>query len=113
MDQKERDAQRALGHMEEFRVTMMIPIKVNVRMAQNVEAINEEDAIEKAKMIHDIIPDNHLLQDVISKVSKGFGNKVEFDTTVERKYEAQQMSKPKKGMLFGMHNEGDSCGSSG
>ena len=48
MDQKERDTQRALGHMEEFRVEVMVPIKVNVRMTYNVEAVSEEDAIASA-----------------------------------------------------------------
>lgn len=94
MDQKERDVQRALGHMEEFRVTAMIPIKVNVRIVQRVEAVNEEDAIEKMKMIHDIIPDHELLRDALSK-AKDYSSKAEFDTTADRKYTAQQLSELK------------------
>jgi len=92
MDQKERDTQRALGHMEEFRVEVMIPIKVNVRMTQVVEAVSEEDAIEKVKMIHDIIPDNELLHNTLSK-ARDYSNKAEFDTTVDRKYTARQLNK--------------------
>ena len=90
MDQKERDTQRALGHMEEFRVEVIVPIKVRVRMVQNVEAVSEEDAIEKVKMIHDIIPDRELLHNA---QSKAYGNKVEFDTTIDREYTAKQLKK--------------------
>lgn len=92
MDQKERDAQRALGHMEEFRVEVMVPIKVNVRMVQNIEAVSEEDAVEKMKMIHDIIPDRELLRNALVK-AHDYGNKVKFDTTVDRVYKARQLHK--------------------
>lgn len=93
MDQKERDTQRALGHMEEFRVTIMVPIKVNVRMEQVVEAVSEEDAVEKMKMIHDIIPDSELLRNALSKVQNVFERKAEFDTAVDCVYKAQQLYK--------------------
>ncbi len=72
----------------------MVPIKAVVRIVQNVEAVSEEDAIEKAKMIHDIVPDDELLREAKSKVSGGFNNKVEFDTTINCKYTARHMSKP-------------------
>jgi hypothetical protein len=94
MNQKERDTQRALGNMEEFRVIIMVPIKVNVRMVQNVEAVSEEDAIEKMKMIHDIIPDSELLSNALSK-ARDYDSKAEFDTTVDRVYKAQQLHKLK------------------
>ena len=93
MNQKERDTQRALGHMKEFRVVVEIPIKVNVRMTQNVEAVNEEDAIEKIKIIHDIIPDTDLLRDALSKAQgHSINSDAAFDTSVDRKYTARQTS---------------------
>ena len=96
MDQKERDAQRALGHMEEFRVVVIVPIKVKVRMVQNVEAVSEEDAIEKMKMIHDIIPAREFLRNALLKV-KDYGNKAVLDTAVDCEYTAQQLNEPKEG----------------
>ena len=104
MDQKERDAQKALGHMEEFRVEVIVPIKAKVRMVQIVEAVSEEDAIEKMKMIHDIIPDRELLHNA---QSKAYGNKVEFDTTIDCKYTAKQLNKD----LDDSCDSGGSCGS--
>ena len=92
MDQKERDTQRALGHMEEFRVEVIVPIKVNVRMPQVVEAVSEEDAIEKMKIIHDIIPDREFLYNTLSK-ARDYGNGAKFDTTVDREYTARQLNK--------------------
>ncbi len=89
MNQKERDAQRALGNMEEFIVTVMVPIKVNVRMTELVEAVSKEDAIEKAKMIRDIIPNHKLLRDALSKAANGFDSKTEFDTLKECEYTAE------------------------
>ena len=99
MNQKERDTQRALGNIEVFRVTVTIPIKVNVSMIQNVEAVSEEDAIEKMKMIHDIIPDNELLRDAVSKV-KSFNSKAEFDVSIDREYTTRAP-----------YNTGDDCDS--
>ena len=89
MNQKERDTQRALGNMEEFRVSVVIPIKVNVQINQNVEAVSEEDAIEKLKMLHDIIPDIELLRDALSKAR---ASRAEFDTSVKRTYEAESIT---------------------
>ena len=93
MDQKERDAQRALGNMEEFYVRITVPIKVTVQISQVVEAVSEEDAVEKMKVIHDILPDRELLQEALSKVQKNYGGKAEFDTTIERKYTASSINK--------------------
>lgn len=103
MDQKERDAQRALGTMEKFRVSATIPIKVNVRVMQNVEAVSEEDAIEKLKMLHDIITDNELLHNALSNVRV---SNAEFDTSVKRKYIAKQINSMPL-------SSGDSCDSGG
>ena len=89
MDQKERDTQRALGNMEEFRVSVVIPIKVNVQIAQNVEAVSEEDAIEQVKILHDIIPDIELLRDALSKAR---ASNAEFDTSVKRAYGAKSIT---------------------
>ena len=111
MNQKERDAQRALGHMEEFRVTIMVPIKVNVRMVQNVEAVSEEDAIEKMKIIHDILPDSELLRQALSKVENHFGTKLKFDELIEREYTAQLINKLKSMSTAGAMSSPDKSSS--
>ena len=45
MEQNERDAQRAVGNMEEYRVTMEIPIKIVVHMLVDVQEVNKGDEI--------------------------------------------------------------------
>ena len=91
MDQKERDAQRALGNMDTYQVTVSLPIKMTVKLTQNVEAVNEDDAIEKVKILHDIIPDRDLLRKAIEAATKYFyaDGERKFDPDKEREYSVQ------------------------
>ncbi|KKM07138.1 hypothetical protein LCGC14_1736970 [marine sediment metagenome] len=94
MDQQERDAQRALGNLEEFRAIVTIPIKVKEKITRNVMAVSKEDAIEKIQLIHDIMPKNELLREATSKV-QGFGNNTKFDDSTEREYDVKMLTRPK------------------
>ena len=112
MDQQERNTQRALGNMEEFCVTITIPIKVNVQITRNVMAVNDADAIEKVQLIHDIMPENELLREAISKV-QGFGAKTTFDDSAEREYNVRMLTRPKAAReALNVETQDDKCGSS-
>ena len=96
MKKNERDTQRALGNMEEYRVDVEIPIKLTVKMQQIVEAVSEEDAIEQLKTIHDIISNEQLLQDVVDTAIKSSYKirKKKFDDSTDRKYKAHLINRP-------------------
>ena len=102
---KERDAQKALGNVEEYMVTVEIPIKLTVKIHQNVNALNAEDAIEQWKTLQGIVPEDIRLQEVIDKSKNTYKitNK-EFDTTKERKFRTHKITHP---------TPGESCESAG
>lgn len=94
MNQKERDAQRALGNLEEFQVTVTIPLILKVRVIHNVMAVNGDDALEKVYMLQDIKPQNDQIREAVAKVGMG-GAKAKFDDSIERKYDVRQLTLPK------------------
>ena len=97
---KERDAQKALGNVDEYMVTVEIPIKLTVKIQQNVNAVNAKDAIEQWKTLQGIIPEDIRLREAIDETRKIYKitNK-EFDTTKECKFKTHKITHPAQGEL--------------
>ena len=95
MEEKETKVQKALGHTKHFNVMIEVPIKMIVRVTQQVEAVNKEDAIEKTKLIRSLVPKAAHLDDIRQTLKRAsyYGPDMEFDGDIECKYSAHEQYK--------------------
>lgn len=91
--QKKSNAQSTL---EEFQVTMAVPLKVIIKMPQNVMAMDKVDAIKQLQIMNNIIPKEILLDKLKSNIFN-YSTDIKFDDPFECVYDAIKFNDIKKG----------------
>ena len=85
MTDEERHIQTALGNLEKYQVTVTVPVKATVTLSVDVMAVNADDAVARAQLIHEITPDDALLKKAMRNVSE-YNSTAAFDKTSPRTY---------------------------
>lgn len=87
MDEKERDAQEALGCNKTFRVSFKVPLSLTGSHTIEINAVSEEDARERAESIIDTMTEKQIVEDCIKKDNSDgpqlFGSRHTSGTTID------------------------------
>lgn len=96
MDQKERDAQTAVGNMKKFRVQITVPIQMTVTITKQVMAVNNDDAVEQAKTLLKIQPESVLVNDCRDQMTKNpYSVKTEWVNNSKLTFTPHEMKEPR------------------
>jgi len=91
MDQKERDVQTAIGHMQTYYVRIGVPIQATVTVVKPVLAVNEDDAIKQAKNLLKIQPEFVLLDECRNQIKERFYSiKTDYDKNRELTFKLKE-----------------------